>query len=394
MAAEAEREDRGALLRWLLCALPEGSLELPAGAASPSAVDVARIDVPWVLAQLEGATLAGAARLDLTLPGAARRAAPPPANRAKRLARYESILLCAFLGGELRGDAAERRLHELQRAFGLDGDAHDELWLQLQFATNDPGGDLGDGAPPRAAPPSEKCIDYRLELLREAVPRDFRTREAFVDWVQRQVSAYHRGFSAALGWAAVERQEEMEGFAEMVKAMSKNVIDVVVSWASDGADGEAFPHEAYADAVAACARTAEQVYDMLDDALDPRFRSDGAPRAARPYLCYVYPMNTVSALPVAIPAPSISRRLRRICAGAVRSCAGGLPGRWQRHRRVGGAADRRAAGASALLAVHQRSRRALGAGPDAAEALPPAVGAGAAGPRRLQGGTAAARGPG
>ena len=65
----------------------------------------------------------------------------------------------------------------------------------------------------------------------------------------------------------------------MVKAMSKNVIDVVVSWASDGADGEAFPHEAYADAVAACARTAEQVYDMLDDALDPRFRSDGAPRA-------------------------------------------------------------------------------------------------------------------
>ena len=32
MAAEAEREDRGALLRWLLCALPEGSLELPAGA--------------------------------------------------------------------------------------------------------------------------------------------------------------------------------------------------------------------------------------------------------------------------------------------------------------------------------------------------------------------------
>jgi len=319
MAAEAEREDRGALLRWLLCALPEGSLELPAGAASPSAVDVARIDVPWVLAQLEGATLAGAARLDLTLPGAARRAAPPPANRAKRLARYESILLCAFLGGELRGDAAERRLHELQRAFGLDGDAHDELWLQLQFATNDPGGDLGDGAPPRAAPPSEKCIDYRLELLREAVPRDFRTREAFVDWVQRQVSAYHRGFSAALGWAAVERQEEMEGFAEMVKAMSKNVIDVVVSWASDGADGEAFPHEAYADAVAACARTAEQVYDMLDDALDPRFRSDGAAPAGRSYLCYVYPMNTVSA--GACPhCDSCPIHLTAAAVGLCRSC--------------------------------------------------------------------------
>ena len=287
--ADAERD---ALLRWLLGALDAGGAlaALPDGAASPADVDVARLDVERLLGQLRGAAVAGA-RVDLGQRGALRScASAPPAvvsesagggrkrgERAKRLARYESILLCAFLG-QLRGDAAEQKLAELQGAFGMEDDLHEVMWHQLQFSD---GG--GADAAARRARPSD--VHYRFELLRAARPHEFRSREAFAEWVQRQISVYHRGFSAALGWAAPERREEMAGFGEMVKAMFKNVIDVATS------DEEVFPDEAYTDALAACSSTTESAYFMLDDAVDPRFRSSEVERP-RAYLSYVYPLNT------------------------------------------------------------------------------------------------------
>ena len=122
--------ERDSLLAWVLASLPPGSLATPEGAAAD--IDVARLDVDQLLVQLRGATIQGV-RVDLTHPRTLRAASPPPAvlsesvggskkrgERAKRLARYESILLCAFLGSELRGDAADRRLDQLQRAFGVE----------------------------------------------------------------------------------------------------------------------------------------------------------------------------------------------------------------------------------------------------------------------------------
>lgn len=280
--------ERDTLLRWLLEALPDGSVVWPEGGAE---IDVSRLDVGRLLGQLRGATIAGV-RIDLSQPDALRAVSVPSASfsrslgggrksgdRAKRLARYESILLCGFLGSELRGDAAERRVEELQRAFGVEDEIHESMWHHLRFSDDA----TGSGAQARGASPSD--VHYRFELLREARPHEFSSREAFIEWVQRQVSVYHRGFSAALGWASAERREEMAGFGEMVKAMFKNVIDVAAS-------EEHFPDEAYSDALAACASTTESAYMMLDDAVDSRFHGDLVDRP-RAYLSYVYPMNTV-----------------------------------------------------------------------------------------------------
>ncbi len=275
--------------RWVIGALPAGSLVLPEPAAD---FDVSRLDVQHLLAQLRGATITGA-RVDLTGPQVLRNVSVPVGrtqkrvDRAKRLARYESILLCAFLGTELRGDAAERRLDELQQAFGVEDGVHETMWHHLRFSDE-------ATAMERGASPSD--VHYRFELLCEARPHQFSSREAFVDWVQRQVSVYHRGFAAALGWAAAERREEMAGFGEMVKAMFKNVLDVAAS------DEETFPDAAYSDALAACASTTASAYMMLDDAVDARFHSELSDRP-RAYLSYVYPMNTVRCVHLVSVAP-------------------------------------------------------------------------------------------
>ena len=272
--------------RWVLGALPADALVLPED------LDVSRLDIAQLLVQLRGATIAGV-RVDLSLPRVLRGVSVPSVSlsesvgggkkagdRAKRLARYESVLLCAFLGSELRGDAAERRLDELQRAFGVEDAVHEAMWHHLRFSDEA----TAAAAAERSARPSD--VHYRFELLREARPHEFSSREAFIEWVQRQVSVYHRGFSAALGWAAAERREETGGFGEMVKAMFKNVIDVAAS------DEATFLDAAYTDALAACASTTSSAYMMLDDAVDVRFHGELMDRP-RAYLSYVYPMNTV-----------------------------------------------------------------------------------------------------
>lgn len=301
--------------RWVIGALPAGSLVLPEPAAD---FDVSRLDVQQLLAQLRDATIMGA-RVDLSGPQMLRSVSVPVGrakkrgNRAKRLARYESVLLCAFLGTELRGDAAERRLDELQQAFGVEDGVHETMWHHLRLSDEATATDIVE----QGASPSD--VHYRFELLREARPHEFGSREAFVEWVQRQVSVYHRGFAAALGWAAAERREEMAGFGEMVKAMFKNVIDVAAS------DEEVFPEEGYSDALAACASTTASAYMMLDDAVDPRFHSELSDRP-RAYLSYVYPMNTVRcvhsipflARPARLNTPC--RWLRRLSRRCMRRC--------------------------------------------------------------------------